>query len=84
MLSRVTLLAYYSVQDLGGLDGQLRSLSGRCTLPSEELLRQVFSVGSGLTSLELYNTSKLLLLPLLRLRLRLRLRLLLHYVRWSK
>lgn len=45
-------------QDLPGLsavDGQLRSLTGRApALPSEALLHEVWAVGSGLTSLELF------------------------------
>lgn len=44
-----------ALQDLAGLDGQLRSLTGYC-MPSEELLRQVLRVGSELTSLTLYQT----------------------------
>lgn len=43
------------MQDLAGLDGQLRSLTGYC-MPSKELLRQVLRVGSELTSLTLYQT----------------------------
>lgn len=38
------------------MSSQLRSLTGQCTLPSEELVREVFAVGAQLSSLALFQS----------------------------
>jgi len=46
------------LQDVSAYNGQLRSLVGECNLAATELLQQVASVGSALTSLALYKSGE--------------------------